>query len=131
MAKEDEKDTKDGEGSEQNSGPRKSGSKITLSNVTMSPIQIKLTRLPGANVKAVPVEDERVITLPPLMVKPKTFDGELAPRNVALHLEVALADPGDPPEGRHELACMVGADHAPASRVRRECRSTSADPPFP
>jgi hypothetical protein len=49
----------------------------------------------------------------------ETLDGELAPRNVALHLHVALAaltDFRNPPERRHELAGVVGADHAPATR---------------
>ena len=46
----------------------------------------------------------------------QAFHCELAPRNVALHLQFALANLRNPPERRHELASVVGADHAPAGR---------------
>jgi hypothetical protein len=77
----DEKDkAKAGEGAGANPGPRKA-LKVTLANVSMTPIQIKMTRLTEENssrVLAGQVEPERVISLPPLMVKPKTFTGDEA-----------------------------------------------------
>jgi hypothetical protein len=96
----------DGEGAGANPGPRKSGSKLTISNVTMGPIQIKLTRLPtpqrGPDGNPMPVvqPEENVITLPPLMVKPRVFEGELADLLFKDAFVQRLADSGSLVVGR-------------------------------